>query len=147
MTTSNENQKRPKKVPSEIEFLEKGQWAKGENIITVLGGLPGEAKTPIAFVTLLDYDENKKPILAAVDLEGNELFERTSNLYQLKKQIKESEQRLTKEMIIHNSAPVQQSTPEVVAPAEDKSEQIKRNGLHKARRGKESNDQSHEVSH
>jgi len=149
MTTQNENQKKPQKLPTEIEYHEKGDWKKNENIITVMGGLPGEPKTPIAFIKLLDYDE-KKPILTALDLKENELFERTSNLYQLKKQIKEQELRLTKEMIIHNAAPVQeveQSAPDTRTPAAEQSEATKANGLYKSRRRKESNDQSHEVSH
>src|ERR1044071_4202412 len=68
---------RSRKVPTEIEYLEKGHWKKGEQIITVLGGLEGEAKRPIGHIILIDYDENKRPILAAVDLEGQEIFERT----------------------------------------------------------------------
>lgn len=146
----NENQKQPRKMPTEIEYHEKGHWTKGENIITVMGGLPSEPKLPIAFIKLLDYDENKKPILAALDLDGNELFERTSNLYQLKKLIREQEQRLTKEMIIHNAAPVkevEQAASDSLTPVEEHPEKAKVNGLHKARRRKDSNDQSHEVSH
>lgn len=150
MTTPNENQKRPQKLPTEIEYHEKGDWKKNENIITVMGGLPGEPKSPIAFVQLLDYDENKKPIITALDLEGNELFERTSNLYQLKKQIREQEQKLTKEMIIHNALPVkeaEQSASKTIAPVAEQSEVTKANDLSKSRRRKENNGQSLDVSH
>lgn len=123
MTTPSNDQKPKyvKKVPTEIEYHEKGHWTKGENILTVMGGLPDEPKKPIAFVKLLDYDENKKPVLVAIDLEGQELFERTSNLYQLKKQIIEQEQRLTKAMIIRENpdAVIEQEEPvqEIVAEA------------------------------
>ncbi len=150
MTTENqnENQKQPRKLPTEIEYHEKGHWTKGENIIAVMGGLPGEPKTPIAFIKLLDYDENKKPVLSAIDLKENELFERTSNLYQLKKQIRELEQRLTKEMIIHNApAPVIEQSAAATNRSSEVSDKTKANGLHKSRRRKEGNDQSHEVSH
>jgi hypothetical protein len=77
MDTQDEKPKSTQRIPTEIEYHEKGQWAKGERIITVVGGLSGETKRPIGYITLIDYDENKKPILAATDLDGNEWCERS----------------------------------------------------------------------
>ncbi len=137
-----------RKVPTEIEYHEKGHWTKGENIITVMGGLPSESKAPIAHIKLEDYDENKKPILIALDLEGAELFERTSNLYQLKKLIRDQEQRLTKEMIIRNNTPVLEVAQPVETPAlEQTTEAVKTNSIRKVRRSKDSNEQSQSISH
>lgn len=113
MDTHNEKPKSTQRIPTEIEYHEKGQWAKGERIITVVGGLPGEAKRPIGYITLIDYDENKKPILAATDLDGNEWCERSGNLYQLKKQFREHEARLTKALLIKEHSSKQEVTPDV----------------------------------
>lgn len=113
MDTHNEKPKPTQRIPTEIEYHEKGQWAKGERIITVVGGLTGEAKRPIGYIILIDYDENKKPILAATDLDGNEWCEHSGNLYQLKKQFREQEARLTKALLIKENSLEQEEAPDV----------------------------------
>lgn len=120
MNTENEKPKYPKRIDSEIEFHEKGQWTKGEHIITVMGGLPNAPKQPIGYITLVDYDENKKPILSATDLDGNAFIEPSSNLYAIKKEFKAQEQRLTKAMLILHGTELDEKEQEVpfTAPEE-----------------------------
>lgn len=148
MTTQaqNEKPKHSRKLQTEIEYLEKGHWEKGKNIITVMGGLPNAAKSPIGYIQLVDYDQNKKPVLAALDPEGNEIFERSSNLYQLKKQFRDSEERLTKAMLIRAASNTQQEEPEQ-SRAEEKPLAEKSNELNNTRRRKSSNEQSQSISH
>lgn len=143
--SQDEKPKHPRKLPTEIEYHEKAQWEKGKNVITVVGGLPNAAKTPIGFIQLVDYDKNKKPELAALDLEGNEIFERSSNLYQLKKQFRDSEERLTKAMLIRAASPeVQQNAEQTLSPETPIVEKDKE--LKGVRHGKETNEQSQTIS-
>lgn len=94
-TAQNNETKHQRKIPSEMEYREKAHWKVGEDIITVVGG---EEKEPIAYIRLEKYDENKKPILACRDLDGNALSENTSNLYKLKRDLKDKEIELTEAM-------------------------------------------------
>lgn len=103
MENKNNEPKHQHRIPTEIEYVEKGRWKVDENIITVVGGLPNEPKQPVASIKLIGYDDNKKPILAVIDLDGNEITERSSNLYQLKRYCLDNEQRLTKEMLIRKN--------------------------------------------
>ena len=134
---NNEKSKQAKKIPTEIEYREPGQWKVDENVLTVMGGLPGEEKRPIGFVKLIRYDENKKPELAALDLEGNEIFERSSNLYQLKKQFRDSEERLTKALLIREAQPEKTSEIKPEIPAEQKGKELKKVRRTKADKSKE----------
>lgn len=145
MSTPNENY--PRKSATEMEYHEKAQWTKDENIIAVMGGLPGEVKRPIGFIKLVDYDEQRKPILASIDLDGNEIFERTSNLYVLKKQFRDHEARLTKALIIHEAAKGGEITPSASEQIKEQPEQEKANGSKTIRRSRGSKDNSQEVSH
>jgi hypothetical protein len=95
MDTQNDKPKHQRTIPSEMEYHEKAHWKVGEDIITVVGG---KEKQPIAFIRLEKYDENKKPILSCRDLDGNALAENTSNLYELKRDLKDKEIELTEAM-------------------------------------------------
>lgn len=103
MDTHNEKPKPTQRIPTEIEYREPGQWKIGQTVLTVMGGLPDEEKRPIGYVELEGYGEDKKPILIAKDLEGNELCERSGNLYAIKKEFLRLEQMLTKDMLIRNA--------------------------------------------
>lgn len=124
MKDETEKPKHQRRIPTEVEYHEKGQWKVNENIITIMGGIPNEPKQPIAHIRLFGYDDNKKPILAVLDTQDNELTERSSNLYQLKKYCLDHEQRLTKEMLnrlnpevaheepVHEEPEIKQEIPE-----------------------------------
>lgn len=147
MEITNEKPKHTRPTPTEIEYLEKAQWKVGEDIITVRGGLPNEEKQPIATIRLNGYDGNKKPILSVHDLDGQEITERSSNLYDLKKQVRDAEERLTKQMLIKRDGvpapePEQKQEGIVLTPAPEEKEGERKH----VRRKNNTKDNSHEVS-
>lgn len=145
MENENSKPKHQRRIPSEMEAHETMQWRVGENIITMMGGLSNEPKQPVATIRLVGYDENRKPVLALLDLDGNEIAERSSNLYQLKKYCLDNEQRLTKDML--NRMNPRQEKEQPTAETEVKQEtaetkketphEKKSNSLKAARKGAE----------
>lgn len=131
MNTQNNEPKHERKIPSQMEYRERAHWKVGEDIITIVGG---EEKQPIAFIKLEKYDENKKPVFSCRDVEGNVLAENTTNLYELKRDLKDKEIALTKAMREKDKPQVKQGieTPapqtETVtkAPAQDKGTELKK---------------------
>ncbi len=83
---------------SKMYFIEKAQWKKGEDILTIVVGEKNEDRDVVGYVRLEGYDENKKPILISTGLDGNELFPVSNNLFEVKKQFKDNEKRLTQVM-------------------------------------------------
>lgn len=122
----NDQPKHERRVPTEIEYVEKGRWKVDENIITIMGGVPNEPKQPIASIKLIGYDDNKKPILAVLDLNSNEITERSSNLYQLKKYCLDNEQRLTKEMLSPKNPEHEKEQPVVQPEVKKETPEVKK---------------------
>jgi hypothetical protein len=152
METKNNNEpKQQRQVPSQMEYREMAHWKVGEDIITVVGG---EEKKPIAYIKLEKYDDNKKPVLSCRDLDSNALFENTSNLYELKRDLKDREIALTQAMQqkeqqqVHNQEQVE--TPAVQSKVAQKiPDQEKGNELKKVRRTKadKSKEPEQTISH
>lgn len=133
MDTQNNQPKQQRSNPSLMEAHEKMAWKVGEDIITVVGG---QEKKPIAFIKLERYDDNKRPVFSCRDLDGNPLAEETSNLYQLKRSLKDKEIALTAAMQ-DKDEPVQtpargetpateQSVNAAKAPEADKGNELKK---------------------
>lgn len=95
MTTKNETQK---PINSKMYFIEKAYWKKGENFMTVAVEDIDRSLIPVGYIRLDGYDVNERPVFSSRDLAGKELYERTANLYQLKRKFRDSEKELTHAM-------------------------------------------------
>lgn len=143
MENQNNKLKHPRAVPSEMEYREKAQWKVGDNIITAVGGAE---KKSVAFIKLERYDDNKKPVFSCRDLDGNSLSEETSNLYELKRNLKDKEIELTeamqkKEVSRENpnqdTPPIPQPEKKEKAPEVQKGNELKKVRSKKADKEKE----------
>lgn len=116
MENQNNEPKQQRKIPSQMEAHEKMHWKVGDDIFTIVGGAE---KKPIAFIKLERYDDNKKPVFSCRDLDGNSLSEETSNLYELKRDLKNKEIELTQAMRkkeLSRENPVPQNAQQVNNP-------------------------------
>jgi hypothetical protein len=92
MPTKNE------KIISRMYFIEPAVWRIGADFVVAVGN-EHEPKIPVAYYRIENYDENKKPMFSSRDLEGNELFETTTYLFQLKRKFRDKEIELTQAML------------------------------------------------
>lgn len=136
METETNNTKQDERFQSEMEYREKAHWKVGDNIITIVGGTE---KKPIAYIKLERYDD-KKPVFSCVDLDGNPLTEETSNLYELKKDLKTKEAALTHAMLDKEQPAKNPERQEIHAPAQTRQDNTevapeiaKKNELKKSR--------------
>ena len=150
MENQNNESKQQQKNPGLMIAHEKMTWKVGEDIIYFTGE---EEQKPVAFIKLEKYEEHegkKKPVFSSRDLDGNPLTENTSNLYELKRDIKEKEIELTEAM---RKKELSRENPERIEIPASQSENIaktdeneKGNELKKVRRTKNNKSKENEQN-